>query len=79
MFSFQLGWGEKLALVWCLGISLCLIGRMWLKDRDAHWSKKLCWSLVLCVPLVGWVFYGAFYRPLPEGDVPSSTENFWGS
>ena len=44
-------------------ISLSLVIRMWLLHRRVGAIKKLFWSLVLVVPVVGWIFYGAFFRP----------------
>ena len=28
--------------------------------------RRLFWSLVLLVPVIGWVFYGGLYRPPPR-------------
>ncbi len=53
---------EKLILIWSLGLSFCLIARMWLGDRGVSWERKLFWSAVLLIPVLGWVFYGGFYR-----------------
>ncbi len=50
-------------------ISLSMILRLWLKYRHDSLFKKLGWSLVLCIPVFGWLFYGAFYTPLTENDV----------
>ena len=47
----------------CVFISLCLVARLWvLRPRDSI-ARKIVWTLILLVPLVGWLFYGAFYRP----------------
>jgi len=53
----------------CAWISLSLIARMWLVHRRAGLLKKLFWSVALLVPPLGWIFYGAFFRP------PSVSEN----
>ena len=47
-----------------LWVSLCLFLRLLLIHRKAHWSKKLVWSVVVFLPVVGPLFYGAFFRPL---------------
>jgi len=31
--------------------------------------KRLLWTLILCVPFFGWLFYGGCYTPPPENDV----------
>jgi hypothetical protein len=46
-------------------VSLCLIARLWLLHRRDRVVAKLVWSLALCIPLFGWIFFAAFYRP-PE-------------
>jgi hypothetical protein len=66
---------EKMALWACFCTSLYLIGRLWLSERKDRFGKKLFWSFVLLIPVIGWVFYGAFYRPLSSGNVPPSNEN----
>ncbi len=48
-----------------LYVSVCLIARMWLKYRNDSLTKKLFWSVILLMPLAGWVFYAAFYNPYP--------------
>jgi len=63
---------EKIGLGLCLYISFGLIGRLWLLHRIDKFSKKLFWSIVLLFPLLGWIFYGAFYQPLASGDNPIS-------
>lgn len=44
-----------------LSVSAVLIYRLW-RRPDAP-GKKILWSLVLLVPLFGWIFYGALYKP----------------
>jgi len=53
----------------CVWISLSMILRMWLKYPKDPFFKKLRWSIVLCIPFFGWLFYGGFYTPLPENTV----------
>jgi hypothetical protein len=52
-----------IALAICLWISLCLIARLWITQRSDALVRKFAWSIVLLVPLVGWLFYSAFYHP----------------
>ncbi len=65
---------EKIILWVCFYVSVCLILRMWLREKKERFGKKVFWSLVLLLPVIGWVFYGAFYRPLSSGNVSSSSE-----
>ena len=46
-------------------ISVALIVSLWVRHRHDHLLKRLGWSLVLLVPVIGWVFYGGLYRPPP--------------
>ena len=46
-------------------ISVALIVSLWVRYRHDHVLKRLGWSLVLLVPVIGWVFYGGLYRPPP--------------
>jgi hypothetical protein len=45
----------------CVGISLCLIARLWVLQRS-HVLAKLLLSVVLLAPIFGWLFFAAFYR-----------------
>jgi uncharacterized membrane protein len=58
---------RTLCLAACISVSLCLIVQLWLTHHNDSMLRKLFWSLVLLVPLIGWVFYGGFYRP-PQPD-----------
>jgi len=53
----------------CAFVSLCLIARLWVVHSKASTLRKLVWSVLLLVPLLGWIFYGAFFQP------PSVSEN----
>jgi len=53
----------------CLWVSVCLILRMWLIHRRASFLKKLLWSVMLFVPLFGWLFYAGCFQ------VPGYTNN----
>jgi hypothetical protein len=63
--------GEKIALAICLGISATLVLHLWYARRHDSVLKKCFWSLVLFVPVLGWVFYGGCYTAIsPRGDSP---------
>jgi hypothetical protein len=47
----------------CAFVNLCLIARLWVVHPRDSIARKIVWTLVLFVPLLGWIFYGAFYRP----------------
>jgi uncharacterized membrane protein len=52
------------AALWAF-VSLCLIARLWVFHRRAGTISKLVWSIVLLIPLFGWLFFAAFHR-VPE-------------
>jgi hypothetical protein len=64
-----------LVIVFCLWVSVSMIGRMWLRYRRDSFLKKLGWSFILCIPFFGWFFYGGFYTPLRENDVRASVNS----
>ena len=66
--------------LFCTWLSLSLIIRLWLKHRSDPVPKRLLWSLILCVPLFGWLLYGAFYVPLSENSIKAqlNTDAFYG-
>ena len=43
-------------------VSITLVIRLWLAHRRAGFVKKLLWSLMLLVPVFGWMCYGAFFQ-----------------
>jgi hypothetical protein len=57
---------ERIAFILCLIFSGYLITRLWRVHVHDRFSRKLLWSLILLVPVIGWVFYGAWYTPLPS-------------
>jgi len=69
-----------IVFAFCAWVSISLILRLWLTHRKDSTVKKLAWSLLLCVPAIGWVFYGALYTPLPENTVktPINRDAFYG-
>jgi len=56
-----------LAWIW---ISLSMIIRMWLKYPADPVLKKLFWSIILCIPFFGWLFYGGCYYPPSATSTP---------
>jgi hypothetical protein len=49
------------AALWAF-VSLCLIARLWVVHRRAWVISKLVWSVVLLIPIFGWLFFVAFFR-----------------
>jgi hypothetical protein len=60
---------EILLFLVCAGVSLVLIVRLWTRHPSDSFFKKMRWSLLLVIPLFGWLFYGALYTPLSENTV----------
>ncbi len=56
----------------CLLISAFLVVRLWVVRRADPAGRKLIWSIILLLlPVLGWLFYAAFYqapKPLYDGD-----------
>lgn len=57
---------HRVAGIWlgafCLWISVSLIIRMWVIHRRAAFLKKVVWSVVLFLPLLGWLLYGGLFQ-----------------
>ena len=53
-----------------LWISLVLILRLWRQSPYLNLGRRITWSLVLCVPLLGWLIYGGCFRVPPVTDAP---------
>ncbi|CAN5563446.1 hypothetical protein BH09VER1_BH09VER1_48020 [soil metagenome] len=62
-----------------LWVSLCLVLRLFLVHRKVHWLKKLSWFVVLFLPVIGPLFYGAFFRPLPRHNNGNGFEAYDGT
>jgi len=65
----------------CLWVSLCLIIRLWLIHPGSD-VKKVYWSVILLIPLVGWTLYAGCYEiPSSSGrensGVPAVSSGFW--
>jgi hypothetical protein len=67
-----------LGAAFCAWTSLWLIVRLWINHVHDPFLKRLIWSIILCMPLFGWVFYGAFYVPLSENTVMAERGGRWG-
>ena len=68
---FVLHW--KIAIFLCafwLWISVSFTLRMWLVHKSAKRMKKILWSVMLLVPLFGWLAYGAWFRIPDYHDTP---------
>jgi hypothetical protein len=59
----------------CIFLSLCLIARLWVIHAEDSVPRKLFWSILLLIPLIGWIGYGGFYHPPGYSSVPASTEH----
>ena len=62
----------------CLWISVSLIIRLWFIHRKEHFAKKLVWSVILLIPLFGWLAYGGCFRTLKSINTPCPREHDWG-
>ena len=59
------------------GISLLLILRLWRRKRNMPAWRRCLWSVVLLVPILGWLFY-AFLTTNPDAH-PDDLPERWGS
>ncbi len=62
----------SLLAVVCFGgvylcVTLALMSGLW--RREGTVSKKVFWALTLFIPVLGWLFYLAFYK-VPESKAP---------
>ena len=73
MNAFQI---VGLALLEC--ISLFLIVRLWRGSRKMSVFSRCLWSVVLLIPLLGWLFYG-FVTINPDKHSDELPERFGGS
>ncbi len=51
-----------LVVLWLI-ITPTLISHLWSRRPADLLAKRLFWTLVLCIPVAGWVFYGGMYQP----------------
>jgi hypothetical protein len=57
-----------------VAVSLACLGHLWLRNAHQSSARKVLWSLLALLPLVGPLLYGAFYDGAIEPDptVPPS-------
>ena len=48
--------GIALVAVWAF-VTFCMVTRLWVLHRRERVLTKLVWSLILLVPLFGWLFF----------------------
>lgn len=46
----------------CLWISICFILQVWIIHHKVSFIRKLFWSLMLLLPGLGWLVYGALFE-----------------
>ena len=59
-----------LCAIWAW-VSITLVIRLWLVHRAASFAKKIFWSLMLMVPVFGWMSYGGFFQVPDRHDMPA--------
>jgi hypothetical protein len=65
----DLSYIRVLLIVLSFFITAMLLIHLWSTQRDRSVLGKIGWSLVVCVPLVGWVLYGGLAAmPKPHGE-----------
>lgn len=51
----------------CLLISAALLKNLW-SNKNEFILKKIIWSQIILIPLIGWIFYGGFHTaPSAQG------------
>jgi len=59
-------------------VTVALLYHLWQKRPPDSVRKKLYWSIVILLPWVGWLAYGALYHPLkPNSTRPSGGASGW--
>jgi hypothetical protein len=68
-----MNWQLLVALIIAEVIAIVAIAIVW-RRRKMRWPAKLCWTLVLFVPVLGVLFYGLLsVNPKPHGETPIDT------
>jgi hypothetical protein len=76
---FEYHWeATAIGITVCLWISICLILRVWIIERRATFMKKLLWSMMLLIPGLGWLAYGALFRRPGFNDTSSGGFDAYG-
>ena len=65
--------GERVFWTTCVVVSLILVAHLWIFHRRDKLGRKVLWSALLLLPVLGWALYGAFYRSFAE-DPPRSDD-----
>jgi integral membrane sensor domain MASE1 len=64
----------------CLTVSASLILRIWCGHRRTPIFRRLFWSAVVLVPLLGWLLYAScFNPPVPEDGIQGGGSGGWGN
>ena len=58
-------------------VSITLVIRLWLVHQRASFVRKFLWSLLLLVPVFGWMFFFGLFRP-PESRSTLNNEDIGG-
>ena len=58
---------ERVFWTTCLTVSLILIAHLWIFHRTDKLGRKVLWSALLLLPVLGWALYGAFYSAFTDG------------
>jgi len=59
---YKVGW------IFSAIVSLLLIYYMWAKNKSDRIMKKAFWTVILCLPAIGWLFYLGFYN-IPKKNI----------
>jgi hypothetical protein len=52
-----------------LWLSLVLVLKLWVNHPEAILRRKIFWTVVLLMPLIGPMVYGALFNPLPPHNI----------
>jgi len=44
-------------------ISAFLIARLWMKKEGCSAIDRILWTIVLILPVIGWIFFACFHNP----------------
>jgi hypothetical protein len=59
-----------------IGVTLMLWRNIWVTGPERSVSGRMVWTMVVCVPLVGWVLYGGLGAvPKSHRAIPQSWES----
>lgn len=71
-----------IAWVACITVAALLLRHLWTRP-DGSVRKRKLWSLVVCVPVIGWILYAVLYDPPRRNTVRArggaSGWGYWGS